>query len=75
MQCIDAVDGYLSLIPLDGEDGEQREDVRAPAGADGAALRKALDEGKDVIVTLRLPAAGAKDQTPALSAWEAADPA
>lgn len=59
-------DGFLSLVPCDTDtddvdaasnsDSGPREDVKCPDDADGAALRKAFDDGKDVSVVISVSA-------------------
>ena len=48
-QLLDIDDGYLSLM---NNDGDMKEDVRAPEGELGDKLQAEFDEGKELIVTV-----------------------
>ena len=48
-QLLDIDDGYLSLMD---NDGETKDDVKAPEGELGEQLQAAFDEGKDLMVTI-----------------------
>lgn len=48
-QLLDIDDGYLSLM---SNDGDMKEDVRAPEGELGEKLQSDFDEGKELIVTI-----------------------
>lgn len=48
-QLLDIDDGYLSLM---NNDGDMKEDVRAPEGELGEKLQSDFDEGKELIVTI-----------------------
>ncbi|KAK5781026.1 uncharacterized protein PWA37_001941 [Arxiozyma heterogenica] len=48
-QLLDIDDGYLSLMT---NDGETKDDVKAPEGELGEQLQTAFDEGKDLMVTI-----------------------
>lgn len=48
-QLLDIDDGFLSLM---NNDGDMKEDVRAPEGELGDKLQSEFDEGKELIVTI-----------------------
>lgn len=48
-QLLDIDDGYLSLM---NNDGDMKEDVKAPEGELGDKLQADFDEGKELIVTI-----------------------
>lgn len=48
-QLLDIDDGYLSLM---NNDGDMKEDVRAPEGELGEKLQSDFDDGKELIVTI-----------------------
>lgn len=48
-QLLDIDDGYLSLM---NNDGDMKEDVRAPEGELGEKLQADFDDGKELIVTI-----------------------
>lgn len=48
-QLLDIDDGYLSLM---NNDGDMKEDVRAPEGELGDKLQSDFDDGKELIVTI-----------------------
>ncbi|KAG0680101.1 Eukaryotic translation initiation factor 5A [Pichia californica] len=48
-QLLDIDDGYLSLM---NNDGDMKEDVRAPEGDLGEKLQSDFDDGKELIVTI-----------------------
>lgn len=48
-QLLDIDDGYLNLMT---NDGETKDDVRAPEGELGDSIQSAFDEGKDLLVTI-----------------------
>lgn len=48
-QLLDIDDGFLSLM---SNDGETKDDVKAPEGELGDQLQEAFDEGRDVNVTI-----------------------
>ncbi|ODQ47329.1 hypothetical protein PICMEDRAFT_71411 [Pichia membranifaciens NRRL Y-2026] len=48
-QLLDIDDGYLSLM---NNDGDMKEDVRAPEGEMGEKLQSDFDDGKELIVTI-----------------------
>lgn len=48
-QLLDIDDGFLNLMT---QDGETKDDVRAPEGELGDSLQAAFDEGKDLLVTI-----------------------
>lgn len=48
-QLLDIDDGYLNLM---NNDGETKDDVKAPEGEVGEKLQSEFDEGKDLLVTI-----------------------
>ncbi|KAH3673661.1 hypothetical protein WICMUC_003564 [Wickerhamomyces mucosus] len=48
-QLLDIDDGFLNLM---NNDGDTKDDVRAPEGELGDNLQSAFDEGKDLLVTI-----------------------
>jgi translation initiation factor 5A len=48
-QLLDIDDGFLNLMT---QDGDTKDDVRAPEGDLGETLQSAFDEGKDLLVTI-----------------------
>lgn len=48
-QLLDIDDGFLNLMT---QDGDTKDDVRAPDGEIGDGIQSAFDEGKDLLVTI-----------------------